>query len=313
MYKMNTDWLLTMKPSFNTQWLKLPSKESHQVHEKITLLTQDPTPDAKVKKQLKYMNKNLYRIRSGDYRIFYTFERPYISLLTLRLRSDDTYEDDLDVEFLGGFDPPFDGTTKTVLPDWEQPLTSYTTEKRLLPEHITEKLLNDLFIPPIYHNMLLPIQTEDELLNMSDIPNDLLLQLLESLFPRKLDQILQQDDYIVSHVDDLLRIKKGEYLNFLLRLAPEQEQAASWAKNASGPTQVTGRPGTGKSTVALYRVKSVLEKLRREQVSFPHILFTTYTKALVESSRQLLQQLLGEDIKYIKIETADSIVYSILK
>ena len=42
--------------------------------EKVNLLAQDPTPDAKVKKQLKYMNGRLHRIRSGKYRIFYTFE-----------------------------------------------------------------------------------------------------------------------------------------------------------------------------------------------------------------------------------------------
>ena len=71
---MATIWLTTMKPGFTNEWLALPPKEAHQVLEKINLLVQDPTPDAKVKKQLKYMNGNLHRIRSGDYRIFYTFE-----------------------------------------------------------------------------------------------------------------------------------------------------------------------------------------------------------------------------------------------
>ena len=67
----------------------LPPKEVHQVLEKIDLLTQDPTPDAKVKKQLEVHEWQAHRIRSGDYRIFYTFEQPYISILALRRRGDD--------------------------------------------------------------------------------------------------------------------------------------------------------------------------------------------------------------------------------
>jgi mRNA-degrading endonuclease RelE of RelBE toxin-antitoxin system len=51
-------WLLTQKPSFLSEWLGLPPKESHQVLEKINHLLQDPTPDAKVKKQLKGTSKN---------------------------------------------------------------------------------------------------------------------------------------------------------------------------------------------------------------------------------------------------------------
>src|SRR5207237_10093800 len=95
---MTTEWRITQKPDFFKALLALPPKETHQVLEKINLLVQDPTPDAKVKKQLKYMNGKLHRIRSGDYRIFYTFEQPYISILALRRRDDDTYDEDIDAE-----------------------------------------------------------------------------------------------------------------------------------------------------------------------------------------------------------------------
>ena len=111
---MNTTWLTTMKPSFQTEWLALPPKEAHQVLEKIKLLSEDPTPDAKVKKQIKkYKDVHFYRIRSGDYRIFYTFEHPYISLLGLRRRNEDTDDEDHDVEFLGGLDADLNKTTMT--------------------------------------------------------------------------------------------------------------------------------------------------------------------------------------------------------
>src|SRR3989440_10424010 len=104
---MTTEWRITQKPDFFKALLALSPKEMHQVLEKIDLLAQDPTPDAKAKKQLKYMNGKLHRIRSGDYRIFYTFEQPYISILALRRRDDDTYDEDMDAEFLGGLVPHF--------------------------------------------------------------------------------------------------------------------------------------------------------------------------------------------------------------
>src|ERR1700694_229500 len=144
---MTTEWRITQKPDFFKALLALPPKETHQVLEKINLLAQDPTPDAKVKKQLKYLNGRLHRIRSGDYRIFYTFEQPYISILALRRRDDDTYDEDLDVEFLGGLDGDFatfvpDRTTaKPAQPDWEKWLAPKATEKRHLPEPITPELL----------------------------------------------------------------------------------------------------------------------------------------------------------------------------
>src|SRR5207302_9301093 len=105
---MSTEWRITQKPDFFKALLALPPKETQQVQEKINLLAQDPTPDAKVKKQLKHIDPRLHRIRAGDYRIFYTFEEPYISLLAVRRRREDTYDEDLDVEFLGGLGPEFE-------------------------------------------------------------------------------------------------------------------------------------------------------------------------------------------------------------
>jgi hypothetical protein len=127
-----------------------------------------------------------------------------------------------------------------------------------------------------------------------------------------LTQVLQQPDYLLDDVDDLLRYKEGELLGFLLRLSPEQERFVSWAIRATGPTQVKGGPGTGKSTVALYRVRSLIEKLRKMGQSEPCILFTTYTIALVNSSEQLLKQLLGEDVRYVEVQTADKKMSDIL-
>lgn len=114
-------------------------------------------------------------------------------------------------------------------------------------------------------------------------------------------------------MDNLLRYKDGELLGFLLRLTPEQEKFVDWAVNAAGPTLVKGGPGTGKSTVALYRVRAMLAALRKSGVvASPRILFTTYTNALVAFSRQLLDSLLGADACLVDVRTADSLAREIV-
>src|SRR6266536_591238 len=221
---MPTEWRITQKPDFFKALVALPPKEMHQIMEKINLLAQDPTPDAKVKKQLKYLNGRLHRIRSGDYRIFYTFEQPYISILALRRRDDDTYDEDMDIEFLGGLDPQFDEaqTNKGAQPDWERILAPKAPQKKPLPEPITEELLANLKIPEPCHTRLLLIQTQEDLLDCPGVPIDYLLQINEYMFERPLVEVLQQPDYLLNDVNDLLRYKEGELLGFLLTLSPEQ-------------------------------------------------------------------------------------------
>src|SRR5437016_2245978 len=169
---MTTTWLTTMKPSFTNEWLALPPKEAHQVLEKIALLTQDPTPDAKVKKQLKHIDPKLHRIRCGAYRIFYTFRDPYVSLLALSRRNEDTYNEELDVEFLGGLDIELEDHPRAVQPDWERIFAPRELEKKRLPEPITGELLATLHIPKEYHARLLAVATEDDLIDCPGVPNE---------------------------------------------------------------------------------------------------------------------------------------------
>ena len=149
---MSGEWLLTPTSAFFTMWRALPNKESHQVLEKIKLLEQDPTPDGKAKKQLKYVNRDVYRLRCGDYRIFYTFRDPYVSLLKLDRRDDDTYEGDMDAEYLGGFDPEIGSLVEEKQPNWFAPAEA---EKKVLSEPITLELLENLRVPQDYHGRLL--------------------------------------------------------------------------------------------------------------------------------------------------------------
>jgi superfamily I DNA/RNA helicase/mRNA-degrading endonuclease RelE of RelBE toxin-antitoxin system len=307
---MSGEWLLTPTSAFFTMWRALPNKESHQILEKIKLLEQDPTPDGKAKKQLKYLNREVFRLRCGDYRIFYTYRDPNVSLLKLDRRDDDTYEDDVDAVYLGGFDPQMELHFEEKQPNWFAPAEA---EKKVLAEPITLELLENLRVPEDYHTRLLAIQTEDELLDCDAIPSEHMLQILDYMFPPTLAQVLQHPTYYVNDLDDLMRYKEGELLGFLLRLSPEQERFVSWAIRATGPTQVKGGPGTGKSTVALYRVRSLIEKLQKMGQPTPSILFTTYTNALKKFSEQLLEQLLSDDVRYVKVKTVDKITHDVLE
>jgi superfamily I DNA/RNA helicase/mRNA-degrading endonuclease RelE of RelBE toxin-antitoxin system len=309
---MTANWLATMKFNFTNEWLALPPKEAHQILAKIKQLTQDPTPDAKVKKQLKHVNPCLHRIRCGDYRIFYTFEHPYVSLLALRRRKEDTYEEGIDAEFLGGYDASIVASEPEAAPV-SVPTQSPTIPGDPLPEPITVELLTNLRIATRYHAALLTLRTEQDLIDCQTVPSQILEKLMEYLFPRPLQEIMQeQPEMILREVDDLLRFKEGELLGFLLRLSPEQESYVSWAMHTSGPMLLKGDPGTGKSLIALYRVRALLHHLRQQGQSDVRILFTTYTNALINLSDQLLKQLLGLDRAAVEVQTADRIAVSLL-
>ena len=324
----STAWMTTTKPTFNAEWLALPPKETRQVLEKIALLQQDPTPDGHTKKRLKYIGgRQVCRLRSGDYRIFYTYEHPYISLLSLHRRDDGTYDDDIRPEYLGGLDVedrpavPRPATDEPAVPEpavpepveavpepvEAPPPPDAPAAARPLPEPITAALLRNLRVPPRFHRALLTVATEEELLTCAGVPEEHLLQLLDALYGRPIEQILEQPDYTAT-VEELQRYKDGDLLGFLLRLGPEQERFVTFALSAEGPTLVKGGPGTGKSTVALYRVRALLEALRKAGVGSPRILFTTYTKALVAYSEQLLGSLLGEDAGCVDVRNVDKLV-----
>jgi superfamily I DNA/RNA helicase/mRNA-degrading endonuclease RelE of RelBE toxin-antitoxin system len=322
---MAQQWQVTMKQAFLQGIVALPAKEMHQVMEKINLLIQDPLPDGKLKKQIKHALKKRYRIRSGAYRILYTFDKQHISVLTIRRRKENTYNNMLDDEDDDDqwdededldADDELDGSPgvlahgKAAQPDWE---TLFAPQGKKLPEPITVELLQRLRVPQEYHRRLLPLKTQEELLACPGVSDDILLQIDAYMFEKPLIQVESQPDYVLTDVDDLLRYKEGELLSFLLKLSPDQEKYVTWAIDARGPTLVKGGPGTLKSTVALYRIRSMLGQLRKIGIEQPRILFTTYTNALVRSSEQLLQQLLGEDARFVTVLTADKIAYDLLR
>jgi superfamily I DNA/RNA helicase len=171
-----------------------------------------------------------------------------------------------------------------------------------LPIAITEDILQQWQIPATYWPEILAVNNAEDILELS-IPDHLLNRIVDNLYPRPIEEIAAQREYVLQRPEDLDRFVEGSLSAFLLKLDPEQEALRDFGKQ--GPVLVKGGPGTGKSTLALYRVKTLLGR------GYKPILFTTYTKALVAYSEQLLAQLLAQPPAEVGVHvtTVDGLVY----
>jgi superfamily I DNA/RNA helicase/mRNA-degrading endonuclease RelE of RelBE toxin-antitoxin system len=305
---------INIKPSFMSELHGFPQNKNAQLWEKIDYLVEDPIPDGKLKIKLKN-REDLYRLRVGDYRIFYTYGDTWVRLLALRKRNERTYSDKSE-------NIEADQPSKTELPsfsDLDAALSESSTsqedfsfkegeKKTPLARKLTEKFLHSLKIDPTYFPHLVGCKSEEDLLS-AKIPQNVLERIVDNLYPASLEEIERQPDFVVRQTDDLVRYKEGHLFHFLLKLDEAQKRLVNWA--IKGPTMIKGGAGTGKSTIALYRVKALLE--REGRTGEETVLFTTYTRALVNASRQLLEQILTEEqMKRVEIATVDQVVMDIV-
>lgn len=288
-----------------------------QVLDKCRMLEAAPEEEGKGKVRLDGRSDGLHRLKTGDFRVFYTFDDEKVSLWAVRRKKvqgqyrgkkggdvtydglDEVEDDDLDVSIpvaavaVGGFE------------EWVQPASAVTP----LPETISVELLRAIGVPDAFHSRLLSIADQETLLDCPGVPAEHLLAIDRHMFEEPLDLRSDQPElYALGGVDDLLRFAEGQVVPFLLRLNPEQERFVTWATDAAGPTLVKGGPGTGKSTVAIYRAREMVRVLRSLGVDRPSLLFTTYTNALVTVTRQLLWSLLGDDAACVQVQTVDWLV-----
>jgi len=300
------------KPTFTNQLLAIPKERVVQILEKIEVLRDDPKPHGSLKKKLHGYKGDIYRLRSGDFRIIYTYGDGWVALLGVDARKDIYKGEKLVAEEAEIDVTAFAKLDDLLTPEKPQSLEPKSSQaETLLPVELTEALLDRLLIPKTCFPALLTCRTFDDLLE-ADVPGAVRDRLFDCITAPNFDQVLNQPSFVTGSPDELLRFKEGNLLGFLLKLNPEQEKFVTWASNAAGPTLLKGSPGTGKSTVALYRTREILQQLQASGVSQPRILFTTYTNALVTFSEQLLQQLLGQDAQFVEVKTADALIYSLV-
>lgn len=308
---------LVHKRTFQNQLLDLPKEQVVLVLEKVDLLRDDPAPDGKLKKKLHGYKGDVYRLRTGDYRIIYGYGGGFVALLGVDNRKDVYKGDKLIAEELAidVADIPETSdvlTPKTTVVPAPAAVTVPQAEDEPLPREITRDFLTRLRIPEEHFDLLLHCRTFNQFFE-ADVPSDELTRVFDNLTAPDFDRILEQPSFKTGDTENLLRFKEGELVGFLLRLDPEQQKYVEWSLDASGPTLVKGGPGTGKSTVALYRAKAQLDALIKAGIEKPNLLFTTYTNALVSFSKQLLSTLLGERADLVDVKTADSIATSLVR
>lgn len=296
-------WALSFSPTFLNELLDVPRAISKQVSKKTKVLETDPYSAQGDAKKLKGYTNDVYRVRLGDYRLFYVIGAAWVKLLSIRKRDGAYDSDDLSAFFVPDAPPaeaelmpqPIGVPAAVPLP------TGATPAARPLPFALTEARLQQWHIPTDCWAALLQVHDEDALLSLT-LPGGVLERLIDNLFPRtSLAEIDAQPELVLRASDDLDRFVEGDLTAFLLKLDPEQQRLCGFG--SGGPTLVKGGPGTGKSTLALYRVQ------RLRDAGCSSILFTTYTNALVKYSEQLLEHLLGQPPAAcgVKVSTVDSL------
>ncbi|MEU5170167.1 UvrD-helicase domain-containing protein [Streptomyces mutomycini] len=115
---------------------------------------------------------------------------------------------------------------------------------------------------------------------------------------------------LVTDAQELEEMLEKPFAAWRIFLHPSQRRVAYRASH-SGPVQVTGGPGTGKTVAALHRVKHLLGRSGDGR-----ILLTTYTNALAAGLRDMLGLLLDEDealLRRVDVTTVDAFANGVVR
>ena len=295
-------WTITQKPAFLNDLVELPKDLQKNVSNAVADMTPDPvTPRGDtIKKLLGYTN--IYRYRLGDFRLIYAadLKAQMVNLLSVGPRGSVYQRFNYD-----GWDAPeaavdFNPQLAEQV-DWRDHPHWFRPEPvaDVLPRPLSAELLTRWGIDPAYHDILIPCRTGDELLETNNrVPDAVVERVMKGLYEPDAAELAAQPDLMLFDPKDLTRYAEGDLAGFLLRLDEQQEPLTRWALR--GPTLVKGGPGSGKSTVALYRVRAVVNHHLAKRGHVPSVLFTTYTNALINASDSLLRQLLGDSVPLTK-------------
>lgn len=304
-------WTVSFTDTFLNELLNLPQSVGNQVSKKVKILQNDPISAQGDALRLKGY-RNVYRVHVGrDYRLIYSFGHGWVKLLSVRKRDERTYEELPDFETpqplpdRNLLEPQATKAlvvTSVVAPNNQPALVPSSDITTALPYELTTSLLKQWQIPEEYWSELLSLQNSEALLDLP-IPHEFIHRILDIFFPRSIEELEAQPEYLLKEPEDLDRFVEGSLIDFLLKLDSQQERLKNL--ESSQPILLTGGPGSGKSTIALYRVQKLVN------LGYEPILFTTYTNTLVNYSKQLLEQLLGKPPQAagVEVTTVDCIAF----
>lgn len=126
--------------------------------------------------------------------------------------------------------------------------------------------------------------------------------------PADLDFVPEILKYEIDDVGVLRMYYLGDVKRLLLNLEPHQRQLVDLLP--AGPILVKGVAGSGKTTVALYRARRLLQQ---SAVTRPRVLVLSYTKALTQVAQELLHDLCEIDTPELEVKTVHSWCYGYLE
>ena len=277
---------------------------------------QDPANPGLRFKQLKG-DSRLYSARvSDDYRalMLHVKDDEYM-LVTVKHRSEsydnlERYAYQIN-QVTGGIDfydmASLAGTVKPPAPAGPPPLFAGYSESQLIELGVGRPLLSTIG----------KITTEEQLLEFTECVPQLTADVLFALHDgASVEEVMEQvtapvaaaepvdpTDYaaavarpasLVTTDDETLQaILQGGFERWQVYLHPVQRRVVE--RSYSGPARVSGGPGTGKTIVALHRVKWLVERLPSDS-SGKDVLFTTFNKNLAADLRQRLLLLGGPEL-----------------
>lgn len=316
---------LIITPSFCTDLLKVPQKDQQKVTRAIPQIQIDPfTGGGHTRKCFKQKFSNVYRYRTGDYRIVYCVGEKCLRFLGVGRRSDiyERFKADPDIDSISAgdlsdaepkpitttvFDKP--RITKPRSGEDGSPTPSESgIEKGPDSARLLKELLRQWGIPKDKIETILRCESIEDIfaLDIEDRIKDVVLRWDR---PAKVQEVIEEPVYDLPSPEHLEKYLAGTLKGFLLKLDPEQVKVAR--KNLNGPTLVKGGPGTGKSLVALYRIRNLMQPDAQKNLfneAPPKTLFVTYTTTLIQASKQLLAPLLGKTMKHVEVNNLDKIV-----
>ncbi|WP_351222526.1 UvrD-helicase domain-containing protein [Streptomyces sp. NPDC002133] len=201
--------------------------------------------------------------------------------------------------------------------------------------HVTDEQLTELGVAEPLLPVVRTLTTEDQLLGLVEYAPQLSGEVLLSLFDGKsYDEVLEQvtapvaapepvdtTDFqaaaerpatMVTTTDDALReaLEGGSFGRWKVFLHPTQAKLVE--RDYSGPTRVGGGPGTGKTIVALHRVKHLVSQLPPGRTK--PVLLTTYNKNLAADLRARLLELGGEELlARVEISHVDQLALRVVR
>ncbi|MBV7695003.1 UvrD-helicase domain-containing protein [Streptomyces sp. TRM70350] len=201
--------------------------------------------------------------------------------------------------------------------------------------HFTDQQLTDLGVAEPLIPVVRTLTTEEQLLGLVEYAPQLTGEILLSLFDGKsYDEVLDQvtapvaapepvdtEDFqaaaerpatMVTTTDEALReaLEGEDFGRWKVFLHPTQSKLVE--RDYSGPARVGGGPGTGKTIVALHRVKHLVEQLAPGRNK--PVLLTTYNKNLAADLRTRLVELGGEELlSRVEISHVDQLALRVVR